>query len=196
MEKIEIEKAGEDLFNFAVDREDTKTLMANLPEEVDIKRNAVEYELQILKIISVGWSITFYLENSPFKNQLAELYWTAVHEFSKSLSTTAELMIGQDIDYFQILKDRLDIYVEALVSKPDAPEPAVVIGPEFARTCGNMYDVYTVMTGSRMFVATIGSVKKYLERISLEDQGRVRPSILRLCDVLIERSGGKYRPSG
>jgi len=167
MEKTEIEKAGEDLFNFAVDREDTKTLMAHLSEEADIHRNTVEYELQILKIISVGWSITYYLENSPFKNQITEHYWTAVHEFSKSLSTTTELMIGQNIDYFQVLKDRLDSYVEAMVSKPDAPEPAVVIGPEFARTCGNVDDVYTVMTGSRMFVATIGSVKKYLERIRL-----------------------------
>ncbi|MCP4622343.1 MAG: hypothetical protein GY850_02315 [bacterium] len=166
--KSEIEKSGEDLFSFAIDREDIRALMAQLPEEADIKRNTVEYELPILKIISVGWSITYYLENSPQKNQLAELYWKAIHEFSQNLSSTTELMIGENIDYFQILKDRLDMYVEAMVKKPDAPEPAVVIGPEFARTCGNADDVFTVMTGSRMFIATIGSVKEYLERINLE----------------------------
>jgi len=54
-----------------------------------------------------------------------------------------------------------------MTQKPDAPEPAVVIGPEFARTCGNMDDVFTVMTGSRMFIATIGSVKEYLDTIKL-----------------------------
>jgi hypothetical protein len=165
--KTGVEKAGEDLFNFAINREDIKALMAHLPEEADIKRGKVEYELQILKIISVGWSISYYLENCARKNHLLEGYWKAVHEFSQSISTTTGWMIGNDIDYFQILKQRLDMYVAAMTQKVDAPEPAVVIGPEFARTCGNMDDVFTVMTGSRMFIATIGSVKEYLETIKL-----------------------------
>ena len=161
------EKAGEDLFNFAINREDIKTLMTHLSEEADIKRGKVEYELQILKIISIGWSISYYLENGAQKNQVLESYWQAVHEFSQSISTTTGLMIGNDIDYFQILKERLDMYVATITQKPNAPEPAVVIGPEFARTCGNMDDVFTVMTGSRMFITTIGSVKEYLDTIKL-----------------------------
>ena len=165
--KTGVEKAGEDLFNFAINREDIKTLMTHLSEEADIKRGKVEYELQILKIISIGWSISYYLENGAQKNQVLESYWQAVHEFSQSISTTTGLMIGNDIDYFQILKERLDMYVAAMTQKPDAPEPAVVIGPEFARTCGNMDDVFTVMTGSRMFITTIGSVKEYLDTIKL-----------------------------
>ncbi len=163
--KTGVEKAGEDLFNFAINREDLKTLMTHLSEEADIKRGKVEYELQILKIISIGWSISYYLENGAQKNQLLESYWQAVHEFSQSISTTTGLMIGNDIDYFQMLKERLDMYVAAITQKPNAPEPAVVIGPEFARTCGNMDDVFTVMTGSRMFITTIGSVKEYLDTI-------------------------------
>jgi len=163
--KSKIENAGEDLFDFAVDREDTKILMTHLPEEADTKRITVEYELPILKIISVGWGIAYYLGNSPYKDLIAEQYWKAIHEFSQSLSETTELMIGQDIDYFQILKDRLDMYVEAMAKNPDAPEPAVVIGPEFARTCGNVDDAYTVMAGSRMFISTISRVKEYLEEI-------------------------------
>ncbi len=165
--KAGVEKAGEDLLNFAINREDIKTLMSHLPEEEDIKLGKIEYELQILKIISIGWSISYYLENGAQKNQLLESYWQAVHEFSQSISTTTGLMIGNNIDYFQILKERLDMYVAAMTQKPDAPEPAVVIGPEFARTCGNMDDVFTVMTGSRMFNATIGSVKEYLDTIKL-----------------------------
>ena len=165
--KTGVEKAGEDLFNFVINREDIKTLMSYLPEKADINLGKVEYELQILKIISTGWSISYYLENCARKNQLLEGYWKAVHEFSQSISTTTGWMIGNNIDYFQILKERLDMYVAAMAQKPDAPEPAVVIGPEFARTCGNMDDAFTVMTGSRMFIATIGSVKEYLETIKL-----------------------------
>lgn len=164
----EIEKARDDLFRFAIDREDIKWLMEHLPKEAAVKRNTVEYELQLLKIISVGWSISYYLGNSPHKNRLSELFWTAVYEFSQRLSETTGLMIGHDIDYFQVLRDRLDMYVEAIAQKPDAPEPAIIIGPEFARTCGNVDDIFTFMTGSKMFISTIGRVKEYLETIHLK----------------------------
>lgn len=163
-----IERAGEDLFNFAIDREDLKEVMEYLPLEADIRRVTVEYELQILKIISVGWSLSYYLENSPQKSQLAETYWEAIREFSKSLSTTTELLLGHDIDYFQILKDRLDMYLDALSKHPEASQPVAVIGPEFARTCGNVDDAFTVLCGARMFTATIGSVREYLEAARLK----------------------------
>ena len=166
-DKTEIEKAGEDLFNFAIDREDVKWLMANLAEEADIKRSKVEYELQILKIVSVGWSVSYYLENNPQKNPLLDLYWKAVHEFSNSLSETTEYMTGQNIDYFQILKNRLDMYVDAMAQNPDTSEPAQVIGPEFASACGNADDIFTFMTGSKMFISAISRVKEYLETIKL-----------------------------
>ena len=137
------------------------------PKEANIKRSRVEYELQILKIISVGWSISYYLENNPHKNPLLELFWMAIYEFSQHLSKTTELMIGKDIDYFQNLKERLDMYVDAMAQKPEAPEPSTVIGPEFARTCGNEDDISTFMTGSKMFLSTTGQVKEYLETIKL-----------------------------
>ena len=127
MKKSELEKTGDDLLDFAVDREDVKWLMDRLPEEADIKRVTVEYELQILKIIGVGWSLSYYLENSPPKTALLEKYWEAINEFSQGISTTTEYMIGQNIDYFQILKDRLDMYVAALEKHPDAPEPALTL---------------------------------------------------------------------
>lgn len=166
--KSGIEQAAEDLFNFAVDREDVKALLANLHQDADIERNSVEYELQILKIISVGWAIPYYLENRPEKDGIAACYWRAIQEFSRNLSETSGLIVGRPIDYFQILKERLEIYVDALRRKPGAPEPAAVIGPEFALACGNRNDVFTVMTGSRMFIAAIGSVKQYLEALGLK----------------------------
>ena len=77
-------------------------------------------------------------------------------------------MTGQDINYFQILKIRLDMYVEALAEKPETTEPVAIIGPEFSKVCGNADDIFSVMTGSRMFIMTVASVKEYLESIKLQ----------------------------
>jgi hypothetical protein len=162
-----MEKICDELFNYAIEREDIKWLMAHLPDEADVNRATVEYELPILKIISVGWSLSYYLANSSQKNELSNLYWTAINNFSKELSTTTEMMTGQKIDYFEILKERLDVYVKALEQHPDAQDPATIIGPEFARACGNADDIFTFMTGSKMFMSAIGRVKEYLEAIKL-----------------------------
>ena len=166
--KSKIEKVRDDLFNFAIDREDIKWLMERLPKEANIKRSKVEYELQILKIISIGWSISYYMENNPHKNPLLEHFWLAIYEFSRNLSTTTELMIGKDIDYFQTLQERLDMYVNAMSQYPEAPEPSAIIGPEFARTCGNADDIFTFMTGSKMFLSITNQIKEYLEKIDLK----------------------------
>ncbi len=166
-EKSPIEQAAQDLFNFAVDRTEIKELMNGLHPEADINRNTVEYELPFLKIITVGWSIAYFIIHMPYKNKVAETYWNAIREFSEGLSETAELMAGQKFDYFQIVKDRLNMYVDAMNENQDAREPAVVIGPEFAGVCGNRDDAFTVMTGSRLFIATAGSVKSYLEEMKL-----------------------------
>ena len=79
-------------------------------------------------------------------------------------------MTGHDIDYFQTLKDRLDMYVAALQAKPEMREPAAVIGPEFARLCGNSDDVFTIMTGSRLFILTVVRVKDYLDSLRIDEK--------------------------
>ena len=169
-DKTSVEQAGQSFFDFAVDREDVKTLVAHLPEEAECKPAAVEYELQLLKIVATGWSISFFMESKPCQEQLAEIFWKLIHTFSADLSETTGLMTGRDIDYFQTLKDRLDMYVDALQDKPEMSEPAAVIGPEFARLCGNSDDVFTVMTGSRMFILTVTRVKDYLESLVIDQK--------------------------
>lgn len=162
-----IERAGADLFDYAVDREDVKVLLARLPESAGVAAGKVEYELQILKIVLVGWAISFFLENSEGKEPLMLSYWEAIRGFSEGISSTTGLMIGREIDYFQILKDRLDTYIDALNRHVRAPEPAAVIGPEFAAACGDRDDVFAVMTGSRMCIGTLDSVRRYLEGMPL-----------------------------
>jgi len=169
--KSPVAQAGEDLFNFAIEREDTKWLIARLPEEADVKPTTVEYELQILKIISVGWSISYFLEEWPEKQQLNEIFWDAVREFAGSLSSTTEMVTGQDIDYFQTLKERLDGYLDALQRHPEAKEPSEVIGAEFARACGNTNDLFAVFTGGRMFSTTTTRVREYLHAANIQATG-------------------------
>jgi hypothetical protein len=168
IDKTSMEQAGQSLFDFVVDREDVKTLVAHLSEESRCNTTAVEYELQLLKVVATGWSISFFMEGNPWREQLAEIFWKLIHAFSADLSETTGLMTGHDIDYFQTLKDRLDMYVAALQDKPEMSEPAAVIGPEFARLCGNTDDVFTVMTGSRMFILTVARVKDYLGSLVID----------------------------
>jgi len=165
--KTAIESAGQDLFNFAIEREDIKWLMTRLPRESDARRATVEYELQILKIIAVGWSLSYHLENSPLKEPLSAFFWEAVRGYAQNLSDTTGLMIGQEIDYFQVLKDRLEMYVQAMNQKPGVAEPAEIIGPQFAGLCGRGDDIFTFMTGSKMFISTVTRVREYLEALKL-----------------------------
>jgi len=169
--KSPVEQAGQDLFNFAIEREDTKWLMARLPAEAGVKPATVEYELQILKIISVGWSIAYFLAEWPEKQPLIEIFWGAVREFSDGLSSTTEMMTGQDIDYFQTLKERLDGYLDALQRHPEAKEPSEVIGAEFARVCGNVDDLFAVFSGGRMFSTATTRVREYLDAANLQETG-------------------------
>jgi len=163
-----IDLAAEDLFNFAIEREDVKWLMGQLAPAAKVMPATFEYELQILKIISVGWSISYHLDGHPKrKGAIGELFWRAVNKFSKELSETSGLMIGQDIDYFEILKKRLDQYVKAMEDNAQTPEPAVVIGPVFARLCGHEGDIFSAMAGSKMFANTIARVRQYLEASKL-----------------------------
>jgi hypothetical protein len=161
-----MEDAPTDLFNYAVDREDLKELLASLPDGGGVNRGKAEYELQILKFIGVGWSISYFLQASPFKDQVTENYWRAVHELSRGIASSVGQMAGKEIDYFQELRDRLDLYINALADKPDVKEPAVVIGPEFARICGSSDDVHTVMVGTKMFIVVLGAVREYLETLN------------------------------
>jgi len=42
-----------------------------------------------------------------------------------------------------------------------------VIGPEFASVCGNKNDIFTCMTGSKMFLSTLSNTRKYLEAMEV-----------------------------
>ena len=166
--KTVVEQAAEDLFNYAIERDDVKGLLANLSPAARVKPTTVEYELQLLKIITVGWSISYFLDGTPRrKATLSQIFWEAINAFSKGLSETTGLMIGQDIDYFDTLKARLDTYLAIMAEQPEAADPTEVIGPAFARQCGDGEDIFTSMAGAKMFNSASQSVRQYLEAVKL-----------------------------
>ena len=166
-ENTNLEKVCENLVNFSVDRDDLNRLMAMLPEDEAVKRVTVEYEIPLLKIVSVGWTIAYYMENRPEKKALLESFWKAIDEFSKSLSDVTNLTTGADINYFHMIKERVDTYVQALNMQPDVKDPAAVIGPTFAGICNTPDNIHVIMTGNRVFKAAIIGVKEYLAHIDI-----------------------------
>jgi len=106
-----LEKVSENLVNFSVDRDDLNRIMAMLPEDESVNRVTVEYEIPLLKIVSVGWAVAYFLENKPEKKVLLESFWQAIDEFSRSLSDVTNLTTGAEINYFHMIKERVDNYV-------------------------------------------------------------------------------------
>ena len=158
-----VARAGEQLYRFAIDRGDMHTILDALPLEVPEKRVALEYEIQLLRIISVGWAIAFFLTDSGLKTTLGQYFWEHIRAFSSTLSASASLTTGSGIDYFDILKKRLDLYIGALDAAGQIPEPAMAIGPAFAGVCGDPDDACAILAGSKMFSITIHAVREYLD---------------------------------
>jgi hypothetical protein len=170
-ETLTIDKLAQNLTTFAVDRTDLKTFLASVPEDNNLNLTTIEYELQILKILSVGWAISFYMptENKN-KKTLSEIFWERIREISKNISELTQTTTGQNIDYFEILKERLNTYLEIMQKNPDELQnPANIMGPAFASICKCEDDAITVLTGTKMFTLTLGSVKEYLEAIIIDD---------------------------
>lgn len=158
------EQRTQELFDYALDREDIKWLLSSLPQDAGIDPNTVEFELHLLKIVSVGWAISYYLPGEKKRNPVLEPFWRAVHEFAQDLSRTTQLLIGKDVNYFDALRSRMDIYVRSMAGLEADAAPVRAIGPEFARCCGDADNPFAVLLGSKMFASSLNNVRTYLER--------------------------------
>ena len=165
--EFDFERIKSDLVDFAVDREEIKYLLARWPDEAPIKPSRVDYELQILKIIAVGWSLSYYLQQHPAKEPLQELFWRAIQELAAGLSETTGLMIGQQIDYFAMIKERLEHYVSAMSRQSGEVDPSQVVAPDIAELCGDSDDLFALLAGGKMINNTRIRVRQYLEAVKL-----------------------------
>ncbi len=170
-ESLTPHKLSKDLATFAIDRADLKELLAAVPEDSQLNLTTVEYELQILKLLSVGWAISFFLPaTDPNKGPVTEMFWEFIREISNNISTLTQTTSGKQLDYFEILKERLNAYVKIMQEVPDeAQNPANVIGPAFADMCNAKDNAIAILMGTKMFTLTLGAVKEYLNISKLED---------------------------
>ncbi|HSL60960.1 MAG TPA: hypothetical protein VK885_04190 [Desulfotignum sp.] len=164
-----VEETARHLADFAVDRTDLKQLLTSVPKESDLNLITIEYELGILKILAVGWGIAYFMPVSD-KNRpvLTDRFWQMIQDFSRHISTLTETTTGRQIDYFDILKDRLDTYVREMhAGSDDTKNPAAVMGPVFAGACGCPDNAVAMLSGSKMFSLTLGAVKEYLAAVTI-----------------------------
>jgi hypothetical protein len=164
-QRVSVQEMGENLANFSLDRGSILFALSRLPEENAIDRVHVEYEIHLLKILSVGWAISYFMEDRSEKTPLMEKFWQVLFEFSKNISSVTSASIGKEVDYFRTLKERIDIYVKAISAVPHLTDPASVIGPTFAALCENADNVHVIMAGNRVFHLALEGVKFYLESV-------------------------------
>ncbi|WP_045217454.1 hypothetical protein [Desulfonatronovibrio magnus] len=166
MSQEKMEVMVQELCSYALDREDIKWMVDTFPESTELDKNKLEYELNILKIVTAGWSISYYLQDNPAKDLVLEPFWKNIHDVSDGLSQATGLLIGKNINFFQTLKSRLDSYVLSM-SRSNDDKPALAIGFEFARHCNSQDDLAVSMAGSKMFMAVTAGVKQLLEAAEL-----------------------------
>lgn len=152
----------EELVEYAMDRAETRFLLDHWPRSQSTQPVRLEYELQILKIITIGWSLAYFLGHNPGGTNLQDRFWQAVRQLAAEVSAATNLIIGQDIDYFSALKERLDQYVAAMNRQTRQLEPAQVVGPEFAGLCGDRHDILIRTAGGKMFNNTLMRIRQYL----------------------------------
>ncbi|PID40563.1 MAG: hypothetical protein CR984_02545 [Proteobacteria bacterium] len=158
-----VDRTGDALFQFAIDRNDMHAILDALPPTAADKRSQLEYEIQLLRIVAVGWAITYYLADHAVKTTLGQYYWEAVRSLSATLSTSASTAAGAEVDYFDIIRQRMDHYVKALDAAGQITDPTLAIGPAFAEASGDRDDACAMLAGSKMFAHTIRSVRDHLD---------------------------------
>ena len=67
---ISIDIAVDTLVGFSVERENIKQLLASLPIKPGIDPVRVEYEITLLQILSIGWGISYFMEEADQKKLL------------------------------------------------------------------------------------------------------------------------------
>jgi len=168
---ISVQKMAGDLSSFAIDRTDLKELLAVIPVDVNLNMTTIEYELQLLKILSVGWALSFFMpQTDRNRSLLTQIFWENIREISNNISTLTQTTTGKSLDYFEILKERLNTYLNALQKNPETSQnPAVIIGPVFASACYSENNPTAILFGTKMFTLTIGAVKEYLNAVKIDD---------------------------
>jgi hypothetical protein len=150
------------LLNIAVNQRETKADISGVRSEEAVNWVAVEYEMQMMRIVAVGWAISYYSSEAPAPENLAETFWEGVRAYCAAVSSMTEPVLGSGADYFGTVRQRLDHYVQVMAHFPDIADPAQVIGPTFAKLCGCGEDAAVIGLGRRVFSRCLARVQRCL----------------------------------
>ena len=104
------------------------------------------------------------------KAPLTQYFWEMVQEISQNISELTLTTTGTRVDYFDIIKERLAIYVKQMQENPEqATNPALIMGPVFAGICGSPDNPIAILTGTKMFTLTLGAVKEYINAVHIDE---------------------------
>lgn len=162
---LNIDELTEILSEFAIDRTEMYNLLTNFPSETDLNRTTIEYEIQILRILGVGWGISYFIHDELLKQALSESYWNSIQEFANNLSSISSVSMSQEFNYFDVIKERLGIYLAETKFLTGDDDPATVIGPKFAELCDHPNDAVVIWLGCKMFQAVFNQLKTYLSGV-------------------------------
>lgn len=165
-----IDRAVDVLTGIAANREVIKRELARLPDgDPQINKTAVEYEIQLLRIVFTGWALSYFMVDHPRKDELAEAFWLSMHAFAEKISVMASAGTdGRTIDYFSAIRERIQCYIDAINTNVDAADPAIVVGTLFAQLCGNAGVQFIADAGRQVFVNTLNTVKLYLDTVEIQ----------------------------
>lgn len=162
---LTIDEVTETLFNFSIDRSDMQELLSHFSVDAKFNRTAIEYEIQILRILVVGWGISYFVKDNVHKEALSESFWNSIRDFSQNLSTISKVSMVKNFDYFDVMKQRLDTYIKQLNIQKNVNEPAAVVGPTFAELCGHSEEAVVVWLGNKMFKSVLYQIQTYLSNV-------------------------------
>jgi hypothetical protein len=164
---IQIEEVVRSLVALSFSRDGLNQTLDGLPSDSAINTATLEYEFNLLKIISAGWGISFFMAEGNCKKAVSEMYWSQIYEISRNISDITSASLGRKVEYFEILRNRINMYATALSALRLDDDPAGVIGENFARLCGNEKDAHAVSCGQKAFSDSIACVKSYLDSIEM-----------------------------
>ncbi|MCF8051646.1 MAG: hypothetical protein K9L59_10450 [Desulfobacterales bacterium] len=166
--RINVAEAANRLLNISVNQNETRADIAALPPEEACSLIAVEYELQLLRIVATGWTISYTVEEERLRKTLSEAFWEGIRIYCSAVSAMTGPVLGKDCDYFSMIRQRVDQYVQAMSHFADAGDPARVIGPTFAALCGCGQSAAVISLGRRVFTRCLARAQRFLHEVDID----------------------------
>lgn len=147
-------------------------LIQGLPETSAIPQSRLEYELRILKILSMGWGLSYYLDEGEVKEKIVTGFWKEIFLFSGELDQVAGAT-GLNLSYFSLLQERFTAYLARVEALP-LKDIIKIMGLACADFCGDENDSYIFVVAKKVFADTLTTLQTYLGEFGMPFDNSIR----------------------